>query len=523
MHAGARAVVLCGVAGVLFGCGAGEGGADLPESAPPLVSSVWNGDDEVELFAESADPGPSLSALRAQSDVLDDGVALADPRLVPALPNGPRRGPISFTFTATDPQGNATGVSLERSSGGVFVPATVQTRARTGRVYTLVWRSFADVQTDATVRLRATLRDPDGDVPITFDVAVRNAGDADRIVLTGHPLVLVDGGVTRTGRVVRAVTLGSSGQATGSDARLSVGRGPDRFRFAPHGRAAVVLEAADGTVSVLSTPLSGRAADVTVLHRLSLPYGFAFEAQWSSDGRFLFVTGSEGGGRQATLWRYRPSEDLSTFGAPQALRFLPGPPMRFDVDRQSGNLFIYCAAGTSDADTLLLVDYAGRELDSERGDFGVPSALALSPDGRRALLLDITRGFVLEVRFSAAGFRVVPELVTDIANPFDAVFRPGVSGDAVGLVSNLDGDSVTPFAISANGAFRSGPALKGFPLAAELAVVERGALAGRVLVVGAADLRAVELSLDGTASAQGVVQRFGDAIEDTPLGVGVQR
>ena len=457
-----------------------------------------------------ADGGTSLDGgVGDGGTVSDGGPGDGGHALQVVAPSGARRGPILVRFPgATAP------VTLALATG----PATLKTAWTEGGGVLVAWDSFADVSSDGAVTLHAT--DAAG-LAATFTLDVRDTPDVDRLVAVGHKSVdAPGGGATDDGAEVGLFAWSRAGSA-GGPRRLTVGKGPGTLRAAPHGRAVVVVNETDGSVSVVTTPLDADLAGAAVLATLTLPGGSAADARWSPDGRYFYVAATGDGAHPPTLWRYEPSEDLSSVGAPVNLTTLPGPPDRFDVDRVHGRILVDCGSGGAGLAKLVLLGPDGAELARHEEDLDPANALTFDPTGTFALWTSGT--FSEQVRVWSIGTASIAQAgptLTTVRAPQDAIFWPGTGGAA--LVSNLNHDTVTPVLVSTTGASPRSP-VAGVPLAAELDDIERGAARGTVFAVAVSQVYRLTLAPDGATTNRGQVIDFGAATTDLTTGIAVQR
>ncbi len=465
----------------------------------------------------------------------DGGQPLADAVLTPELPDAPRRGPIALSFDVVDRDRDLHGLLLSFQDGAAWKPATLLFEAHTPSSATYVWDSFADAPVDGSIDLRLVAKDGSREVSLPFSVEVRNDPSDDRLVLVGHNLADDgQGGATETGHSLSAFVWSglAPGGVVGAPRQVDVGVGPTVMRAAPHGRATAVLEETDQTVSLVTTPLDALVDGVSRSLTVSLPYGTPMDLRWSADGRFLYVLGSasDDGQGPPALWRYFPSEDLAVMGEPTSLAPLPGPPMALAVDGAGHRLLVFCGSGgvTGQQDKLLLLGDDGHEIARLEGDFDPPGDLEISPAGDTALMTSAFGTGVL--RFSLGADSIAqPGALIAVPNAQDIVFQPAsTAAKAAALVSQLDDNTVTPLALTPE-ATTPGPALSGFPLSAEMDVIERGDEAGTVLVPGVSAstghslVQSAQLSLDGTATGGPTALDFGGGTENIPAAIAIQR
>lgn len=447
-------------------------------------------------------------------------------------PNGARRGPVLLSFKLLGAVETITDVSLEHRNGSDWVPATTRWIERDGADVLVAWDSFAEVDRDTTVdvRLRATA----GEESATGEavVSLRNDPETDRLVVVGHRLAPVEGGgVSGTGTAVSAFTWrsGTSAGLHGTPRRITVGVGPSAFRAAPHGRATLVLEERSSTLSLLETPLDGATAGVT-RREVPLPaWGHLADVQWSGDGRHFFVTtyaDPTDTSRGAAIWRYEPSEDLSTIPEPSHFATLPGPPSRFAVDPVNGFLLAACGPGAfgNGLSKLILFGADGVEIDRIEEQLDFANDIAIHPQGGFALWAsDFSSEQVRRFRLDHTGLEQIGETLTTVAEPNQIAFHPASERDRpVALIGNGSRSSVTPVVFEGDDV-SVGPRLTGVPLAYELDIIQRGDHAGTVLAVAVTQVMRVDVTADGVATHEGVVVDFGEETENIAAGIAIQR
>lgn len=432
----------------------------------------------------------------------------------------PRRGPIAIGVVASREPWTLT----VRVDGGSKPATLLRGSARDGGVGELTWQSFDDVDSDGPVELEV---ESGGTVLGRATVNVRNDATTARLVTVGHPLVGLDGGGV-TARHTE-VSLGRWNGATLSDVRrLPAGLGPRLHRAAPHGRATVVVGDTGGDLTLIETPLDANPAAARVLHAaVRLPRGSVIDARFSHDGRHLYVVGSAPqGSSDYTLWRFTPSEDLVTLGAAVEVAEVPGPALRFDVDRETGRVVLPVGPGLQGRPTRVMVvdpwDAAGNHVTPLVT--GTPAGFGVSPKGGLLLVADETNlpGLALVALGTSSSTLVTRDTV--IAEPADVVFHPASDGArSVALVSQPFRNRATPVVVTPNG-LTLGTAVTGLPLGSTSDVVERGPGTGTVFITGVTELFRVQLNAaTGAATNQGAVFDFGSEPTDQAEGVAVQR
>lgn len=443
-------------------------------------------------------------------------------------PSTARRGPVLLTVDLTDPEQRVTGVRIEREAADGWTQITARWSEKQGNRLRWAWDSFADVSVDGPVKLRFVASGlKGGEVAIERTMDLRNNPDTDRVVLVSHSGAETDTGASTKGNELSAFVW--NGQKPGAlDStptpmqRVSVGNRPGLIRAAPHGRAAAVdiTEFREWAIDIVETPLVPIVDDIKVTHTLTLPEGTPMAFQWSPDGRYFWVIGN---GPNA-LWRFEPSEDLSSWPAPTRVIDLPGPAMKFAIDPVLARLFVYCGFGgiEGELDKLILYDQRGAELGRYDDDLVGTNGIAVSADGTlglwTSLMGDDVRVFSLENGVSPIGSPV------ETGSPYEPHFHPSKDSHAA-LVSSWDSSSVTPLTVSAN-SVAAGSAVKGLPLAAEIDRIERGDQSGVFLVPVVstpASIKAVRLNVDGTAEKLDVSVSLGSGYGATPTGIAIQR
>lgn len=449
----------------------------------------------------------------------------------PQAVNGPRRGPILLGFDIEDPDDELVSLRLEREEAGDWVEATstLLEDAAGKRLY--LWDSFADSEADEDVNLRLFAEAKEGHATKSFTLQVRNAPDTDRLVLVGHPMIALEGGGAHShGTGLTAfVWSGASPERIGDPTRVTVGKGPTGLTAAPHGRATAVVHKTDGTFAIVTTPLDAKLAGVEAAHTVTLPHGNVNAVQWSPDGRYLYALGTKADDNPHTLWRYEPSEDLSTIGNPKSLKSLQGHSSRIAVERPTGRLLVTMGMGDNDEDPgVFLLGPDGSDIASVLGfDFIVPDMLSISPAGGAALFGSHIFGD--EVRRLTLGDTTLEQqgdTIDTVPEPTDVVFHPGSTADrTVALVSNLSKNRVTPLVLTKDET-TVGTSVAGMGLAAEMDIIQRGPQAGTVFatgVVATSRIHRAVLSMDGTVKAEEPALELGAGAENIPEGLAVQR
>jgi hypothetical protein len=441
------------------------------------------------------------------------------------VPDKSRRGPILLHFGVSDPEHVIESLRLELKKGGAWSKATA-TLENDATGVRITWESFRDVEVDAVVPIRLVAETRVQPVEAYASLEVLNDPETDRLILVGQPMKeLEGGGANNSGNGVGVLRWSTrEGKVIGDPLRIEVGKGPVQLRAAPHGRATAIIEDTEWGVSVVATPLRPDPSEsVRLLTRLDLPYGTTQSVRWSADGRYLFVLGYAEGSNPAAIWRYEPTEDLSSFGEPQVLATIPGPPSAFDVDRTTGQFLVTCGSGGVGISKVLLYAADGHEQARIEEDMDFANALAIHPAGGLALWTGSFSGeLVRRFRFDATSL-VEERVLTSVATPADIVFHPAspkYAGAAV--IANFDSNTLTPLALTETGETVGTPVGR-VPLASELDIIERGSLAGSIFSTAVTDVYRLQLQVDGTLQNKGAIHSFADATEQIVYGISVQR
>lgn len=439
---------------------------------------------------------------------------------------GPRRGPIILRWTLDDPDKVVKSVRLERSSRSGWVPATVSTVEQTGTSALVIWESFADVSTDGAVKVRLVAVEQRTEASTELSIDVWNDPETERLILSGHDLVDTgDGGASGDGTNVAVMAWSGATQGlTGTPINVTVGKGAHDLRASPNGRASVVLEDKAGTLSVLFTPLNAHPGEVRVIGAMAPP-GSVADVHWSPDGRYLYAVTYAVDQTPASIWRWEPTEDLSSVGPGMIVGSLPGPPGSFAVDRATGHLVVACGPGnTTGVEKITVHDKDGVELAKLEQDMG-GHQVAIHPLGGYALI--VPDGFfgmdIHRLRFTDTSIVEEGEPITTVQSPWEAVFHPlsTQTGGSV-LISNQEKNTVTSLQLTATGQTVGTPVGR-VPLASEMDLIERGTQTGTIFITAVTEIYRVELSLDGTTVNKGSVYNFGMNTEDILSGIAVQR
>ncbi|MBM4783102.1 MAG: hypothetical protein GQE15_35950 [Archangiaceae bacterium] len=434
--------------------------------------------------------------------------------------SAPRRGPIAVAVRSM-----VDGWELRvRSDGGTKTATLLRGSTRDGGVGELTWQSFDDVASNERVQLEVV----SGGTLLGFaPVDLRNDPATARLVTIGHPLLQLDGGGV-TARHTE-ITVGQwNGTALTGTRRLTTGMGPNQHRAAPHGRATVVVEDTSGSLSIIETPLDANPLNARVLHAgVKPPMGEVIDARFSHDGRHLYVVGSAPqGSSDYRLWRFTPSEDLSTLGTGTLVAEIPGPSLRFDVEAESGRVLLPVGPGLQNRPERVMVfdPYDAARSHVTPVTIGGATGFAASPRGGLLLVSDevFMPGLSLISLSSSASNLVMRNTV--IGEPADIVFHPDSDGSrGVALVSQPFRNRATPVVVSPTGV-TLGTAVTGLPLGSSSDMIMRGPWTGTVFITCVTELFRVQVDgANGTATNQGMVIDFGGDATDQAQGVAIQR
>jgi len=464
----------------------------------------------------------------------DGGVASVAGKIIPPTFNGPRRGPIILKFGLQAGASEITDLKLEGKAGDEWRRVTTSTVEKTATSALYVWESFSDVAVDGPFTIRLIGKDQTGDISGEVTIDVRNNPETDRLVLTGHDLVAVEGGGwTSNGTLVSALKWQTKSETFGARKDFHVGRGPEALKAAPHGRATAIVEDRDMAVSIVFTPLDADPNGVYKIATVAPPYGGTATARWSPDGRYLYIAGYRDQGEPAMIWRVEPSEDLSTVSAPEALGILPGPPSQFAVEPGTGRIFVTCGPGTTDPGVkskLLLFDNRGNELSRLEMDIDFANQVVFHPKGGLALWLAEWSGYQVR-RFAILGDTLteLTPVITNVEAPADIVFHPGSTKQSgAALVANAEKNRVTPLELSGE-TVTPRSSVGGIPLSQELDLIERGSQTGMVFSTAVTAFYRVKLGLDASAQGLGKIYEFSSSStgdgppEELVSGISVQR
>lgn len=505
--------LLLGVLVGAAGCGTNTGsvGNTRPDSGAP--AAVGGGTSSAAGGGTSSSGGGSAGGSPGVTTTSTGEATIT-------VASAPRRGPIAVSVSSM-----VDGWELRvRSDGGTKTATLLRGSVRDGGQATLSWQSFDDVATNERVQLEVV---SGGTLLGVAPVELRNDPSTPRLVTIGHPLLQLDGGGV-TARNTE-ITVGQwNGAALTGTRRLTTGMGPRQHRAAPHGRATVVVEDTSGSLSIIETPLDANPLNARVLHAgVKPPMGEVIDARFSHDGRHLYVVGSAPqGSSDYRLWRFTPSEDLSTLGAGSLVAEIPGPSLRFDIEAESGRVLLPVGPGLQNRPERVMVfdPYDATRSHVTPVTIGGASGFAASPRGGLLLVSDevFMPGLALVSVGGSASNLVMRNTV--IAEPADIVFHPDSDGSrGVALVSQPFRNRATPVVVSPTGV-TLGTAVTGLPLGSTSDMIMRGPQTGTVFITCVTELFRVQVDgPNGTATNQGMVIDFGGDATDQSEGVAIQR
>ncbi|MBI5536357.1 MAG: hypothetical protein HY898_26790 [Deltaproteobacteria bacterium] len=365
----------------------------------------------------------------------------------------------------------------------------------------VTWPDSADAMLDA----KWDAKDGSKDGPAPLDAGPCNpdpqtGSDGPRTVLVTHPFATES---NQCGRRVRLLRLDVDGQLTDTGASLDVGDCPERVRFAPDGRLALVInnnshdpQAGTQSVVALRNDAAGKVVMAAELKQLAgaNPVDIAF----SPDGKKAYVAdyNIEGQGGVHVLdvtpgctASYVKKIPVTT---PKATQVLPG------------DSFAVVLGGKSPIDTVV-IDLAKGSVVKEYdlfSDFVDSQTLSLSPDGK-VLIVPNSSPFssladtVSTVAIDSSGAAPVPSLqatLSGVTEPTGVAFSP--DGLRV-VVSNFSGDKVSWLKLAAQGTLSVEGSIASVPLAGFLTMLQRGPNAGLVLVTSVTSVRMLRLTDTG--------------------------
>ncbi len=358
------------------------------------------------------------------------------------------------------------------------------------------------------------------------------AADRARVVAVSFPYLE---GARKSGDWA-LLQLAADGTLSGPGPRFQMGPAFDgEVAFTPDGEIGIAVQD-DGTLGVFRVAGDGTAQ---VVHAAFAGHFYASRIVMSAAGDHAFVLDTEwrdsGGSTRRGGGVYRV--DIGCDGTltdrgmampaklPAALLAVPGQPGRavlaardvLDV-MSGGDLHLL---SSEDAPTVVHSAAALSEDSSVDGS-------AMTPDGKFALLGDSgmfsTQGVgVVEV----AGDTLVPrQFLSGIGNPAAIVVSPSggtalVAGayepDDLWILDRDDAHPEAPFSIRGTVEYAGG----GSQLPTSMVMLERGPLAGRVLVTEVTGIRQIDLATDGSVVDHGVFP-LGGGVTNMPAVIGVQ-
>lgn len=469
-------------------------------------------------FGGDGGSGGSGGGLEPVEAAEDDSLPIEDPSGITIFqPNGPRRGPVLLRFDLGALAASTESFEVELDGAEGWEAVTSFSSERDGDRILVSWDSFPDVPGDETVRLRLALSGDDPVVTEAFELELRNDSESDRLALVSIPYAGGDAAK------LTAFVWDVEGAEAIDPLGVVVGNQPERIRPAPHGRAAAIIDGADYSVSVVLLPLDADAEKVERLHELQLPHGTPQDVRWSPDGRYLYVLGTWANPKPTTLWRYEPSEGLSSMGGATPLATFPGQGMKMDVSDVDGRLLVAVNDFDVGIPSLYLIQADGgiqRRIEVHTNLKGM-SALALSPGG--AFAIAVTSIPAEEAHLFEVGVDNVTSLTVldDISDPSGIYFHPtSTAAQALALVASNSGNGVRPILLSPGDAIAS-PLVKGLNLVKNLDGFERGSRVGRLLAPAMHLVKEVRFPVAGDVSVEGAILDFGAG--RSGYGVALQR
>jgi hypothetical protein len=347
--------------------------------------------------------------------------------------------------------------------------------------------------------------------------------DRDRFVVVGHPY---DDATDPDGSY-EVLRLSAAGALTSTGTRFFMGPPADhRIVFTPNGEVGFAVQD-DGTIGVFSIDATGA---VTVLDEGVSGDFYAGNVRWRGDGVWV-VDGNfpKNGGGLYTL-------ALSCGGVvtpgPRVLEAKSAQDLFFDEGTGDALLAARGALGSTEVAHVHRLDLAGPTLLASADAFGddeaITSWVALTRGGGHLVLGDNSAfsavpNRVAAVEITATGLGAV-QVLPDIEDPYsiavspfdDAILVASGFGDAL-LAVDYDPASATPLSLRGELTYVGGPP----QLPGALAMVERGALDGRVLIADVRGVTMVQFGPNAEVEHLGVVD-LGGEVEDIVAGVGVQ-
>lgn len=364
----------------------------------------------------------------------------------------------------------------------------------------------------------------DAGAPIICDFETALDPAAARTVLIGHPFGAMIG---QAGTEIRSLRLDPSGDLVDVGTRLDVGQRAARIAFTPSGALALVL-GEDGRLVSVAVDAPDR---LRVIDGVDLPRAGYGDLHLGAAGRIAWATGSNvdvSSGVSAihvscdgrlsvdapAYLNVRLAESLAVLPGEQRAVLLGGQTVFAPIDPNDLRLLTRAGAGW--------VELAGFDIWM---DFVDASRIAVSPDG--ATLVVPNRS----VLSTEGGQVLVAGLVGDTivetqrlmmqGDVSEVLFSP--DGETV-LISAGEGNRVQVFRHQA-GRLTATTSLRGVGLADGMAMVERGPLAGTVLVPsvdpnGGPNIAILSITGPGTVSDRGQLELGSGSVQiPGPIGL----
>ena len=354
------------------------------------------------------------------------------------------------------------------------------------------------------------------------------AADKDRFVVVGHPY----DAESNPAQDYEVLSLSSAGDLATTGTHFTMGRPADStIVFTPDGALGFAVQD-DGSIGAFAIDAAGA---VTVLQSEYNPGFYATSLTMSADGTQLYVVDPNFPNNGGGVYRVGIACDgsltdegrLLESKSAQALLPLPGGDSLLAARGALGSVGVAHAHRiTLDPPALV------QSVDVFGDDDAILSWATLTHDGKFALLGDNSafsgvpnRVGVVEV---TAGGLATTQVLSDIEDPYaiaaspfdDAALVVSGFGDAL-WVLDYDAAASEPFSVRGEVEYVGGsPQLPG-----SLAMVERGALEGRVLIADIRGVFVVDFQPGAVVEDLGITtlgDGIGDGIEDIVVGIGVQ-
>jgi hypothetical protein len=361
-----------------------------------------------------------------------------------------------------------------------------------------------------------------GDSGTACDLMTPPAADRERVVLVGHPFGPATGS---DGHDVRSLTLTPAGMLQDNGMRLDIGAKPARIEFVPSGTFALVVGESGQIVSVHAEQVRGLA----IAGQAMLPSSGYGDLRIAPDGRTAWVVGfnSTADSGISTV-RIACDGSLQVDSAvffptrlSQSLVFVPGTSRAILL----GGDATFAPADPNELRLLELLPSGGFMLIQAFDiwhDAVEAGRIAISPDGRTLLVpngspfsMEGGQVSVLDVDASV-GVLSERHRLMNFADAREALFS--VDGTTA-LVSQEEPNQIAILADRGMGFVRVGT-LTGIGLPDQMAMVARGALAGRVLAAAVdpsttPNLTSIHLGVAGQAMNVGQFS-LGPGNQDIP-------